>query len=577
MRVYLLIFLSLFKVLSASAGDSSEDEIMLPVETSPSTVGSKRSPPQISGGGSSSGLVSSLAASATSSSQLGLADADKEGLSQSKRRKVTKKPVSASAHSSSKGEAKAGISAPEVASKEELISLIGGKNGVKFQNRLDSIGPEAMSPEMSHELVLTCIDNLKATCAKYMLSKGYRLILNPPSEKVVDVVHRTIEENKLEFLLTTLLDLDPAGTIKLINLILVKYNFIFSTILEKFKKALQKADTSIDPEAIQLAAETAAELKAIRIFIVIFESGLMVRMIPSGKLLTLLSDPRTEKTDVFYPRILFYIINDRKVATPFDLNILSFAALEGNYDFLDVVEPFLGQFSWDIIIQAITFALKRGHLSFAEILLRTSNYSSCDLVFRLVSQEVFVTTVASHANAEVMARLVNAVINEGRTMLVVDLNLMKIYMRAAKVGNIEVVEFLLRGEYFTLNARFNGKSIFRIALENGQFNLARYMIKTLRYNIFDTYTPTINPGNLGGDSLIYVANDSNIDMFSYLLRLGANPNARVLDDSGKLTSLLLWCVEKDQVLLVKQLIEHGAKFDLNEADTMVAALEKKQG
>ena len=77
--------------------------------------------------------------------------------------------------------------------------------------------------------------------------------------------------------------------------------------------------------------------------------------------------------------------------------------------------------------------------------------------------------------------------------------------------------------------------------------------------------------------MIYVANDSNIDMFSYLLRLGANPNARVLDDSGKLTSLLLWCVEKDQVLLVKQLIEHGAKFDLNEADTMVAALEKKQG
>lgn len=455
--------------------------------------------------------------------------------------------------------------------KTELLTLISGKNTEYFRERIDAIPVETIPLEVTNELIIDCIENAKWSILKYLISKGYRMKLDPPAIEVVSAYHKLMVEGKYDSLTETLLDTDPVGTIKLIHQ--SHLNFSQSKMLEKFKKSLQKSGISLDPEAVQLAAETAADLKALEIFQIIYESDLMVRMIPSSKLLEMFTCP-TESFEE-YSYLLHRIINERKLVAPFKMNILSLAAMEGKYEFLDVVEPHLKIFTWDIVLQAICFALKAGKLSFAEILLRTNKYSKCENLHRLVKIDEFIRVVAKYANQEIIHRIYHAVYQGENVMLLSDLSLTKIFLQAAREGNIEVVEYFCVNGIFYLGTRFGGRSVFRIALESKQFDLARYMIRVLNYDINDSDTPTINHPDFGGDSLIYVAENSSIEMFSYLLRLGANPNVQVLDSNGRLIPLVYWCIAKGQDLLVKELLKHKCQIDRHFAIKMNSNVEKR--
>lgn len=455
--------------------------------------------------------------------------------------------------------------------REEIISW-GRKNVKVFISKLEQFEIDRIPADFSHELIMDALSILKENNLKYLFGVGHRLMLDPPSDEVVSAfVKVIISDKKFDFVFTSLLDLDPVGFVKLLKAADGQFNN--SGVLESFERALKKTGISNDPEAISLAAETAANLKAFNIFRIIYESGLIVRAVPKSSLMTMFSIPGP-KDEASFSRLLHQIVSDRKIIPPFELNLLSQAAIDGNYDFLDAVEPHLALFSWEIVLQSIAFALKRGHLSFVEILLGTNSYSNCDYAFRLVSQDEFISAIGTFANTEIISKLVNTVYRNGTTMLISDLFVIKIHIKAVQSGNLEVVGFLLRDGYISIDSRFKGKSTFRMALENGHIILASHMIKEFNYSITDSDTPTMNPVARGGDSLIYVADNKHADFFAFLLRLGANPNAVIIHEEKPL-SLVYWCILNGQDLIVKELLRHGCDFNMEMVDKYNLHPEKR--
>ena len=444
--------------------------------------------------------------------------------------------------------------------KMELLTvLLNSKLNVTFNNKIDSIGVLKMPTDVAHELMIACMQNKKEVNLKHMLKRGYRFsfIDGEPAKDDILAFIQAIKDEKTDFI-RFFLDSDPVGAIKLMD---AAYKASpLSKVVDTLVDVLKKSGSVIDPGAIQLAAETAADLKSITLFKVIYDSDLMVSMIPRSKLLNLFSCPPEDDDADHFKMLLVDINGERRLTSPFEFNLLSQAAIDGRLDFLKAIENCLSIFSWDVVIQAMNFALKKKNYNFVDILLRFNAYSNPDFLFRLVSEIEFTKSVGEFANNEIIDKLTNAVYRDGMNLLIVDLNLMRICMRAAEFGNIEVIDYLLRNGYFDFDTHFNCKSIFRIALENGRTDLVKYLIRVFRYSIFDSDTLTINPAQFGGDSLIYTARNSHAELFDYLLRLGANPNAKV-NNNGTLLNLVYWCMMTGQDKIVKLLLDFNCELD----------------
>lgn len=439
-------------------------------------------------------------------------------------------------------------------------TLLNGKQNAIFNNKVDAIGASRMPAEVSHELMITCMRSKKEANLKHMLSNGFKFNFRDETrESDIRALIQAIVDEKVDFL-SLFLDVYPVDATKL--LIAAFNTSPNSKVLETLKNCLKKSGGTIDSGAILLAAETAADLQSIPVFNVIFESDMMTTMISRTKLLKLFSIivPASASQVETFRTLLSNINKERRLTSPFEMNLLSQAAAEDNMLFLSAIEPCLNIFSWDYVLQAINIALNRSNYDFVDILLRTNNYGKPDFLFRLVTETVFTETVGKLANYTIIDKLANATYRDGMNLMVVDLNLMRICMRAAENGNIEVIDYLLQNGYFDLNTRFKNKSIFRIALENGQDDLVKFLIKEYGYSINDSDTPTVNPGAQGGDSLIYTARNSHAELFHYLLRLGANPNAKV-NHNGKELNLIYWCIMKGQDQIVKLLLDFNCNFD----------------
>jgi hypothetical protein len=469
---------------------------------------------------------------------------------------------------------RSGIASPASGASPRLVNvdlenlkstLLSARQNSAFNSKVDNIGPSRMPADVAHDLMITCMQNKKEANLKHMLLSGFRFNFSEELRDYdINAFFQAIVDGKVDFL-NLLLDTDPVGATKLL---VAAFNaYPNAKVLENLKACLKKSGTTIDSGAIQLAAETAADLQSVAAFKVFFDSELMAIMIPRTKLLKLFSSaaPAT-KSDSTFRNLLTSINNERRLTSPFEMNLLSQAASEGNMNFLLAVEPFLNIFSWDVVLQAITIALKNDNYNFVDILLRTNIYERADFLFRLVSESVFVETVGKYANYEIIDKLTKATYRDGMNLMVVDLNLMRICMRAAENGNIEVIDYFLANRFFDLSTRFKGKSIFRIALENGRTDLVKFMIKVFGYDIHDSDTPTVNPPENGGDSLIYTARNSHAELFLYLLRLGANPNAKVNHEGSEL-NLIYWCIMKGQDKIVKHLLDFNCEFDAELAAT----------
>lgn len=441
-----------------------------------------------------------------------------------------------------------GTSVDNAEIKEELLALLNSRRNAVFKSKVDAIGVSRMPADIAHELMITCMLNKNGVNLKHMLNSGYRFAFSDETrENDVIAFIQAILDDKVDFL-GLFLDVDPVGAT---SLLVAAFNTSpHSKVLEKLKNCLKKNGAAIDSGAIQLAAETAADLHSIAIFNVIFESKLMISMIPGTKLLHLFADNDCQS----FRKLFISIINERELSLPYEMNLLSQAAAEGNMKFLLTIEPYLNNFSWDVVLQAISIALKKEDYNFVDVLLRTNTYSKPDFLFRLVPELVFVDLVGKFANYEIIDKLTKATCHEGMNLVIADLNLMRICMRAAAHGNIEVIDYFLGNDYFDLSTRFKGKSIFRIALENGQSDLVMFLINVYGYSIYDSDTPTVNPSQNGGDSLIYTARNSHAHLFLYLLRLGANPNVKVYYN-GRLMNLINWCKINGQDEIVKHLME----------------------
>ena len=248
------------------------------------------------------------------------------------------------------------------------------------------------------------------------------------------------------------------------------------------------------------------------------------------------------------------------------MNILLQAAVDNSTVFIDAVEPYLGRFSWPIVIKALDICLKKRHYYIADILLRTNTYTLPNLAFSLCKREAFLDSISKYSNGEVFNRLNFTFYYDNTTLLLSDKCLEKICIGACYAGNVELIDYLLIKEYFTLNTRLHGKSILRMALEGGQANLAKYLIKKNGADIiFNSDTPFYNPH---GDSLIYVAVNEQIDIFKYLLKLGSNPNAYVRHDDTSVIALVYWCIQTGQDLIVKALLDAGCDVDFDFAHTL---------
>lgn len=449
----------------------------------------------------------------------------------------------------------------EATLRSELMNaLLHSKTAITFNTKIANYKGEDVSQALSHDLLIASIHNGKESNTRNLLIKGFRLALgdNVISQTDSNAMIQAITANKIEFI-SLLLDTDPVGTIRLLDITIRRYPL--HNVGNHFRNALEKNSDSVDTDAIQLAAETAANLSSLELFGGLFDSDLMTRMVPTSSLVTLFSfKPRDDQVGLF--RTLLDRVNkDRKLTAPFELSLLSQAALTNSFNFLIAVEPHLSIFGWNVVIQALEIALTRKFYTFAHILFGTNNYALCDYIFRLVPENKFLAAVGTYANTEIIGKVVNAVYRDGTTMLESDLGLMKIYVTAIQKGNIEVVDYFLRQGYFDLNMRFNKKSTFRMALENGQIALVNYLIKECGYNLNDSDTQTVNPSHLGGDSLIYIAKDKYASTFEYLLRLGASPYVRVLHEKeGRMISLLDWCIINGQKKLVKLLSAHDCRL-----------------
>lgn len=416
--------------------------------------------------------------------------------------------------------------------------------------KIKGIGFESFSVEQGHTLLLKSIAQNKESAAVAFLKGGWKLKTDPLEMEVSATVYQSLDKGKYDFM-AYMLDFDPVGASK----IFVSMN---SNGLKHLTSILKKHGSRIDPEAIRLAAETAAEAKNIAVFKAFLDSGLMLRMVSRKSLVNLLSSPILPESRQITMDVLDFILKDRKLANPFEPHLLTQAINDNCTEFFEIVLTFPGLFSWDIIIRTFCETLRKNNFTVAAALLGPIlEYKNPDRVFLLVPEAEFLATVASHANSDIISKLPTVVLYNGTSMLVPDLSLMKIYYNAAKLGNVSVVLTLLQSGYFSINQSFRGKSIVRVALEKGQFSLVKELIRLGFYQVGSlTDSPTVNPK---GDALLYVADESHIEMFEYLLAVGADPDVRV-NHEGAIASLFNWCLYHRKFKLCDLLISHGHNF-----------------
>lgn len=430
------------------------------------------------------------------------------------------------------------------------------------------------TPQMQSELLEAAMRNGKESMISYLLKFGFRFQLSPIKEEVKDSFKNLLIDSKKktssEFK-TVFLDCDPEGFMKLF--IATDEKFPASGLLDVFIAILKTVDGSVDSEAIQLAADCAADLHSLSFFEALFDSDLMIRMISREKLIHMFSKKPESSELALYRRLLTAVVKDRKITPPFAPNLLAFAVqltkkdatLKSNF-FNAIVQNRIMEsvFDWEHFTEAIVVALSSKQFNIVHFILSQSNgFKNSHNIFRYVSNSEFVNIIGTHANAAVLGMFLHATTHDGTTMLVSDLGLVQIYLRAIKTGNIEVVEYVLKNGYFDLNDRFSGHSIFNVALNNGQFALARYLIKVFNYSIFDSDTPQLNPSWGGGDSLLYLApTEKNIPMFRLLLKLGANPNTRTAKSEEK---IIYGSIKAGSVEITRLLLQYKCTFNAEKA------------
>lgn len=452
--------------------------------------------------------------------------------------------------------------------KEDLLKSldVSSVSKANFVFKLEQVGAHNIPFEDASELLVTAVKNGKDSYAKLMISKGFKFSTSTPENTTAagQAFSKAIDFKKTEFI-PALIDFDPETSVKLIDFAMASSYSYSKLVLDSVKAVLTKSSASIDHEAFQHMAECAAQAKSIELVNLILESNVLNKMISSRSLVVLFSDHK-RNSQANYRALLQLILNERCITPPFAVNILLQAAEDNNMDFVDAIEPHLGLFNWAVVVKALDICLKRRQYYFADILLRSNSYSKSNSVFSLCSRETLLDTIAKSANAEILGRLVSTFYYDNRTLLLSDDCLRRICVGACYAGNVEVVDYFITGNYFNLSMRFKGKSILRMALESGNSNLAKHLIKYYGADIiFDSNTPAYNPSQSGGDSLIYVAVNQEIDMFKYLLKLGANPNAQVRHDDKTTINLVYWAIQHGQDLIVKALLDAGCQIDLTYA------------
>lgn len=447
--------------------------------------------------------------------------------------------------------------------KKQIMSQ--SKNISPSLARLES--PLRFTSEMQNELLDLAMNHMKDSAMTSLLNFGIRF--NDFNESIKESFKNWINDTKKKSYTfrSVFLDCDPIGLMRLY--IFTHDQYPHSGILANFGLLLKSIDGSVDPEAIQLAAQEAAELQSLPFFRALFDSDLMLRMIGPAKLLKLFS--RKRDFEYFqYEALLLDVTKDRKLTPPFTRSLVVSAADAKCLEFFQAASDHLITiFDWDHIINAVGAALFHKNYKIIEIILSKRGYKSPQNRFRMLFENFFCELIANNANEYIFEVLLNTVIYDGTTMLISDASLINIYLLAATHGNIEIIDYLLRMKYFDLNDRFDQRSIFRIALENCHFNLAIHLIRIHNYSIFDSDTPHYNPPALGGDSLIYVArSDSTCKMFRLLLRLGANPNAMVATDSSPNSTpekLIYYCIKSGFLILTRLLLKYKCTYNVEKA------------
>ena len=494
---------------------------------------------------------------------------DEEGYTDKRR-----KPAAKATKSKAKSVQQVAVAAPVLGStainKEDLILLldqpINAKGNANFINRIETIGARNIPVDIASDILVASIQKGKENYTKFLIGKSIKLDLST-SEKLslaVAALKQAVISGKTEFL-SVLIDSDPHSSVKLFKSYAASPNG--TNIVEAVKTSLLKPSVNIDPDAINIVAEGVAEAGLMDLVMALLESDILPRMISTPNLVKVLSNVSISLS-VNYSKLLTFILNDRLITPPCAKNILIQAAEDNSMNFIDAVEPHLRLFSWSIVIKTLDICLKKRHYYIADIILRTNTYESSDYAFRLCSRDTLIDSIAKYSNSEVLARFINAFYYNNTTLLLSDDSLKKICVKACYAGNVEVVDFFIFNNYFSLNTRFDGKSIFRMALESGQVTLAKYLIKQYGADIiFDSNTPDYNPAQFGGDALIYIAVNEQIDTFKYLLKLGSNPNVVVRYNDTSVTKLVYWAIEHGQDLIVKALLNAGCDIDFGVART----------
>jgi ankyrin repeat protein len=119
------------------------------------------------------------------------------------------------------------------------------------------------------------------------------------------------------------------------------------------------------------------------------------------------------------------------------------------------------------------------------------------------------------------------------------------YVRAIKMGHLEILRFLLDRDNSYLNKRFGyvDTTLLSIAIKYRQIDIIRFLIeKGANVNMcsYGTYT-----------SLEYACKKQYYDIISLLLKFGANPN-------GKIGIPLYIAANNNDRYLVQQLLDAGA-------------------
>ena len=159
--------------------------------------------------------------------------------------------------------------------------------------------------------------------------------------------------------------------------------------------------------------------------------------------------------------------------------------------------------------------------------------------------------------------------------------------RAAQVGNLESVKFLIEKEPELLNYKMDnevfGFTVLTHAVKHGKMNVVEYLLKQgadpsitdqsnnlplhhaadkrhleIAKMLIEKKADTINvKGYVGATPLCVASSAGNLDMFQFLLNKGADAN--ILDDNGYLP--LHWACRKGYLKMIELLIDK--KFNIN--------------